>query len=280
MSLAFLRPFSPRPLPNFPLSIVSVTSPIDLLLPRSLAIVYRCHVASLRTPRGVFLFIRVNEVESRRSIEGTTMNEHLSKFYQPPFEYAILFLLPRYILFIYFRNAFTFLSWNKSIWTRARKYIENISILTISSKPLIPNEIWYGNQAWKRPYRVSGVRADHHDPFDAPFVCGNRTRRERWNSVQVRGGQQNEFPVWRPDNLGCAVPRTSSCQSGLMVSRWNARCLSDSSTDIYEVRTRHDIRSIHAIYLIVFPFTATALWSGSCSAYRCLDVALPIVPLY
>lgn len=55
----------------------------------------------------------------------------------------------------------------------------NISILTISSKPLIPNEIWYGNQAWKRPYRVSGVRADHHDPFDAPFVCGNRTRRER-----------------------------------------------------------------------------------------------------
>lgn len=43
--------------------------------------------------------------------------------------------------------------------------------------------------------------------FDVPFVCGNRTRRERWNSVQVRGGQQNEFPVWRPDNLGCAVPR-------------------------------------------------------------------------
>lgn len=24
--------------------------------------------------------------------------------------------------------------------------------------------------------------------------------------VQLRGGQQNELPVWRPDNLGCAVP--------------------------------------------------------------------------
>jgi len=43
-----------------------------------------------------------------------------------------------------------------------------------------------------------------------------------------------------------------SCQSGLMVSRWNVRCLSYSRTDIYEVRTPHDIRSIHAIYLIAF----------------------------
>ncbi|KAG7190417.1 hypothetical protein KM043_006523 [Ampulex compressa] len=41
-----------------------------------------------------------------------------------------------------------------------------------------------------------------------------------------------------------------------MVSRWNVRCLSDSSTDIYEIRTPHDIRSIHAIYLIVFLFAA------------------------
>lgn len=62
------------------------------------------------------------------------------------------------------------------------------------------------------------------------------------------------------DPIISVVPfHASSCQSGLMVSRWNVRCLSDSSTDIYEVRTRHDIRSIHAIYLIVFPFTATAL---------------------
>jgi hypothetical protein len=37
-----------------------------------------------------------------------------------------------------------------------------------------------------------------------------------------------------------------------MVSRWNVRCLSYSRTDIYEVRTPHDIRSIHAIYLIAF----------------------------
>jgi len=43
-----------------------------------------------------------------------------------------------------------------------------------------------------------------------------------------------------------------SCQSGLMVSRWNVRCPSCSRTDIYEVRTPHDIRSIHAIYLIAF----------------------------
>lgn len=50
-----------------------------------------------------------------------------------------------------------------------------------------------------------------------------------------------------------------SCQSGLMVSRWNVRCLSDSSTDIYEVRTPHDIRSIHAIYLIAFLFASNTI---------------------
>ena len=79
-----------------------------------------------------------------------------------------------------------------------------------------------------------------------------------------------------------------SCQSGLMVSRWNVRCLSDSSTDIYEVRTPHDIRSIHAIYLIAFLFASNTIASLSVSIQcsirlrvallRYNNVAIKVVP--
>lgn len=84
----------------------------------------------------------------------------------------------------------------------------------------------------------------------------------------ARGGIRFRFEVVSRTSFRSGDPIISvvlfhawSCQSGLMVSRWNVRCLSDSSTDIYEVRTLHDIRSIHAIYLIVFPFTATTMIS-------------------
>lgn len=70
-----------------------------------------------------------------------------------------------------------------------------------------------------------------------------------------------------------------SCQSGLMVSRWNVRCLSDQSTDIYVVRTRYDIRTIHAdlsdrlpVHDLHYDYFGYELWS--------LDVVLVIVPLY
>ncbi|KAF7404923.1 hypothetical protein HZH66_003829 [Vespula vulgaris] len=42
--------------------------------------------------------------------------------------------------------------------------------------------------------------------LDTSSVCGNRTLPDEI-CFGVRGGQQNELPVSRPDNLGCAVAR-------------------------------------------------------------------------
>lgn len=118
-----------------------------------------------------------------------------------PFEYAILFLLPRYILFLHFRNTFTLLT----LWIRRGnrfefelENIENIStLLTILSKLLISKEIWYGNQASKRPYRVSGVRAPRpvrcpfcmrksYTPREVKFGSGSRWSAERVSGLETR----------------------------------------------------------------------------------------------
>lgn len=100
-----------RPLPNFPLSIVSVTSPINVLLPHSLAIVYRCHVAATYASCCIFIYTsersRIEAIDRRtRQSMNTFVNFTNPSF---PFEYAILFLPPRYILFLHFRNTFYFL---------------------------------------------------------------------------------------------------------------------------------------------------------------------------
>lgn len=119
-----------------------------------------------------------------------------------PFEYAILFLPPRYILFLHFRNTFTLLT----LWIRRGnrffefelENIENIStLLTILSKLLISKEIWYGNQASKRPYRVSGVRAPRpvrcpfcmrksYTPREVKFGSGSRWSAERVSGLETR----------------------------------------------------------------------------------------------
>lgn len=102
--------------------------------------------------------------------------------------------------------------------------------------------------------------------------------------VVSRTSFRSEDPI-----ISAAQFHAWSCQSGLMVSRWNVRCLSDSSTDIYEVRTLHDIRSIHAIYLIAFLFASNMIARLSVTIqssikppvalFRYINVAIKVIPM-
>lgn len=202
MSLAFLRPFSgPCQTSHCPLSRLQARSTFffHILSPSLIVATW-----PLRTPRAVSLFIRVNEVESRRSIEGTTINEHLCKFYQPLFPIRVRDIISP--ASIYFISSFSKHFLLLTLWIRRRnrffkfelENIENIStLLTILSKLLISKEIWYGNQASKRPYRVSGVRAPRpvrcpfcmrksYTPREVKFGSGSRWSAERVSGLETR----------------------------------------------------------------------------------------------
>ncbi|KYN10826.1 hypothetical protein ALC57_17026, partial [Trachymyrmex cornetzi] len=72
-----------------------------------------------------------------------------------------------------------------------------------------PREIWRASPG--RDWVTGGPRSSQAKtlvpPFRAaiPLLTILRYLEETVYST-LRGGQQNELPVWRPDNLGCAVP--------------------------------------------------------------------------
>lgn len=148
MSLAFLRPFSgPCQTSHCPLSRLQARSTFffHILSPSFIVATW-----PLRTPRAVSLFIRVNEVESRRSIEGTTINEHLCKFYQPLFPIRVRDIIsPASIYFISSFSKHVYPSYpldspGKSIWIRIGKYRKYIDTLNnfVKTVNLEGNLVW------------------------------------------------------------------------------------------------------------------------------------------
>ncbi|KAI4495412.1 hypothetical protein M0802_008802 [Mischocyttarus mexicanus] len=98
--------------------------------------------------------------------------------------------------------------------------------------------------------------------LDTSSVCGNRTLPDEIR-FGVRGGQQNELPVSRPDNLGCAVARMelSIRADGVPLEHPLSVRLVDRYIRVPD--TVHDIRTIHGIHPIVFLFMDCTTRSAS-----------------
>ncbi|KAL2739962.1 hypothetical protein V1477_011351 [Vespula maculifrons] len=98
--------------------------------------------------------------------------------------------------------------------------------------------------------------------LDTSSVCGNRTLPDEI-CFGVRGGQQNELPVSRPDNLGCAVARMELSIKADGVPLEHPLSVRLVDRYIRAPDTVHDIRTIHGIHPIVFLFMDGATRSAS-----------------
>ncbi|KAL2716161.1 hypothetical protein V1478_013837, partial [Vespula squamosa] len=98
--------------------------------------------------------------------------------------------------------------------------------------------------------------------LDTSSVCGNRTLPDEI-CFGVRGGQQNELPVSRPDNLGYAVARMELSIKADGVPLEHPLSVRLVDRYIRAPDTVHDIRTIHGIHPIVFLFMDGATRSAS-----------------
>ncbi|EFN69375.1 hypothetical protein EAG_01115 [Camponotus floridanus] len=78
-----------------------------------------------------------------------------------------------------------------------------------SEKRTPPREIWRASPG--RDWVTGGPRSTQAKTLVPPFRTATPLLTilrylEDTMASTLRGGQQNELPVWRPDNLGCAVP--------------------------------------------------------------------------